>query len=143
LRLACAAFKTPEPYPFGTVSFVEARLESMSVIARYSRILIACLIAVVLSVGTTRADSHLMRAENPIMVDCMRHHLSPNDRHPAKQVPFGSQAHCCSIGHCWVATAIDAPAFAAAPAGLRVADLTGVMTVGATAARLERPPQLI
>lgn len=111
-------------------------------IARFTQILIACLLAVVLAAGTmaARADDHSMTT-NQAMADCAKEHRASGDKHAAK-FPLG-QAHCCSIGHCWVATEIGAPFFAVAATRLRVADLTNLITVSHPSARLERPPQAI
>lgn len=111
-------------------------------IARFTQILIACLLAVVLAAGTmaARADNH-STTTNQAMADCAKEHRASGDKHAAKHP--ADQAHCCSIGHCWVATEIGAPFFAVVEARLKVADLTNLMTVSHPFARLERPPQTI
>lgn len=111
-------------------------------IARFTQILIACLLAVVLAAGTmpARADNHFTTT-NQAIADCAKEHRTSGDKHTAKY-PSG-QAQCCSIGHCWVATEIGAPFFAVAETRLKVADLTNLMTVSPPSARLERPPQTI
>jgi hypothetical protein len=110
-------------------------------IAQFPRFLIACLLAIVLAAGmmSARADSHSPETSRP-MTDCASQHKS-DDGHAAKQ-SIG-QVHCCSIGHCWVATVIGAPLLAVGPAGLRVAELTNVITVSPASTRLDRPPQTI
>jgi hypothetical protein len=110
-------------------------------IAQFPRFLIACLLAIVLAAGTmsARADGHSPETGGP-MTACASQHKSV-DGHAAKQ-SIG-QVHCCSIGHCWVATEIGAPLFAVDLAGLRVADLTNIITVSPASTRLERPPQTI
>ncbi|MBB3237846.1 hypothetical protein [Phyllobacterium endophyticum] len=112
----------------------------MTVLARFTRILIACLMAVALSAGavTVRADGHDAASRNTV-ADCVsQQRIDGGHKHPSNY-----QIHCCSIAHCWVAAEIDAPPFVIAAAGLRVGDLTNTLNVGPATNRLDRPPQVI
>jgi hypothetical protein len=109
----------------------------MGSIRKFAQILFVGLLVLVLATASAGADTRSL--EGTATADCTQHAFRTQTSSSKHHSAIAS--HCCSIGHCWVATQTEAPAVAVEIPRFRVADLTQKIAVIPVSTRLEKPPQ--
>jgi hypothetical protein len=113
----------------------------MGSIRKFTQILFAGLLVLVLATSSAGADTRLPDVPDRVITDCKGIHQASGSQTSSSEHSSGIPSHCCSIGHCWVATQTEAPAVVVEIPRFRVADLTQEIAVIPVSTRLEKPPQ--